>query len=142
MADRQMFLWARDLKDSNGNPAFPELQAANLDENLVVNIHRLWKQLANEFGAKYAYSAPGFDYAYRLAKDLTPRQNQTHGMARDAQGRFVSSQAAAAAASDLSGNLSNPAQPRAQRSQVQEMLEELTAMKPVKIGSTDLGFYE
>ena len=151
-ADREMFLWAQELKDTTGNSAYPELQKDGLDENLVVNIHRTWKQLAREFGPQYAYSAPGFDYAYRLAKDLTPAANSgqqtaqaqpetvSQEVVRDAQGRFSNS--AAEASSDLAGNQPNPVRARVPKTATQEMLEELTALKPVKIGTTELGFYE
>ena len=148
-ADREMFLWAQSVRDENGQPAFPELQKGSLNEDLVVNVHRVWKQLAREFGPQYAYSAPGFDYAYRLAYDLTPRQDQggpsqgqDSGRPRDDQGRFLPAQSAASAASDITGNQPNPSRSRAPKSSMQEMLEELTAIQPVKIGTTDLGFYE
>ena len=148
-ADREMFLWAQSVRDENGQPAFPELQKGSLNEDLVVNVYRAWKQLAREFGPQYAYSAPGFDYAYRLAYDLTPRQDQggpsqgqDPGRPRDDQGRFLPAQSAASAASDITGNQPNPSRSRAPKSSMQEMLEELTAIQPVKIGTTDLGFYE
>jgi hypothetical protein len=146
-ADREMFLWAQGLKDANGAAAFPDLQAKGLDEGLVLSVHRIWKQLSREFGPKYAYSAPGFDYAYRLAKDMAPRAASAPTAVspeapRDAQGRFLSTQSAAAAASDISGNQLNPTRDRPKKSSTQEMLEELSAIKSVKIGGTDLGFYE
>jgi len=150
-ADREMFLWAQGLKDSTGSPAFPDLQPSSLNEDLVVNVHRVWKQLSREFGAKYAYSAPGFDYAYRLAQDMTPARAITDApaagmppqdMARDASGRFTSGASAAAASSDLTGNQPNPTRARQVKSPTQEMLEELSAIQPLKIGSTELGFFE
>lgn len=144
-ADRQMFLWAQGLKGGAGESLYPELQSSNLNEPLARTVYRVWKELASEFGAKYAYSAPGFDYAYRLAKDVMPAQAQATidaNRARDAQGRFTSMQADAEAASGITGTNPNPVKPKAQRSETQQMLDELSAIKTVQIGETDLGFYE
>jgi hypothetical protein len=138
-ADRNMFLWAQDLKSKDGTPAYPELQSGSLNEGLTTVVHRVWKELSKTYGPQYGYSAHGFDYAFRLAKDMyhpAPQEEKP----RDEQGRFLPSRAAAQASAEVAGSTPNPVKPR--RTETQEMLEELAAIKPLKIGETDLGFYE
>lgn len=149
-AEQQMFLWAQGVKRNDGETAFPELQRESLDEAFAARLYGTWKRLGEEFGVKYAYSIPGFDYAYRLTRETmpqpapapTPGPGRTNSPAvrRDAQGRFTSLGDDARAASEITGTQPNPTK-REARQTTQEALEELTAMKPVRIGETDLGFF-
>lgn len=135
-ADRNMFMWAQGLKTQDGSPAYPELQSASLNENLVTAVHRVWKDLSKTYGPEYGYSAHGFDYAFRLAKDLFPQPDKP----RDEQGRFIPSRAAASASAEVAGTQPNPVRPK--RTESQRALDELAAIQPVKIGTEELGFYE
>lgn len=138
-ADKNMFVWAQGLKASDGQPAYPELQSSSLDEGLVTSVHRIWKELSRTYGPQYAYSTHGFDYAFRLAKDLSPTPVPP-SQNRDEQGRFLPARAAASASAEVAGSQPNPVKPN--RTESQQMLDELAAIKPVKIGETELGFYE
>lgn len=137
-ADKEMFVWAQGLKYDTGQPAYPELQKEGLNQEFVSNVYRTWKKLGEEFGVKYAYSLAGFDYAYRLSREIAAAAAPP--AARDERGRFTASNEAARAASDITGTQPNPTK-RVAKTETQLMLEELDAVKPVKFGTTDLGFF-
>lgn len=141
-ANRELFLWAQSQRLRDGRAAYPELQKEAVDEAFITKMYDIWGKLNSQYGAAFAYSAGGIDFAYRLAKEGTPAPSPSPAASppRDAQGRFMPARNDAATASELTGTQPNPAKPR--KSRVQEALEELGAHKPVKHGETELGFFE
>jgi hypothetical protein len=151
-AQQALFKWAQG-QGVEGSARYPELQKSALyaqdgklsdNENtkFVGTLYEIFNHFATQ-NPQFAYSGPGFDYAYRLAKEF-------HGMAptpaataapqsRDENGRFLSN-GAARAASELSGT--NASLDRPARDEVQDRLKDLGKHSTIKIGSTDLGFYE
>ena len=138
-AQTNLFVWGQ-------KQGYPELQRESLDQPFVAELYKTFKSLAAQY-PQFAYSGTGFDYAYRLTKDhYAPASAQaaTPGSApqpaRDEKGRFIGSNAAASAASDMSGTTADLNRPKPD--EVQEMLQSLGKIKPITVGETNLGFFE
>jgi len=142
-ANREMFLWAQSQKNGQA-AAYPELQKDTLDEGFTSTMFQVWDRLGKEYGPKYAYSAAGIDYAYRLTRDAIgkPAGSPAPSSApRDANGRFTAANADGQASSEMAGTNVNPTK-TVKKSWAKEALEELGAHRPLKNGETELGFYE
>jgi hypothetical protein len=149
-AQQTLFRWAQGQSVS-GSVRYPELQkdalykdgrlSDNDNTKFVGTLHEIFNHFATQ-NPQFAYSGPGFDYAYRLAKEFhsaPPAAAPSTPQLRDDSGRFLSN-GAARAASELSGT--SPTLDRPDNDSTQRALKELGKHSTIKIGNTDLGFYE
>jgi hypothetical protein len=163
LQQQQLFSWAQGLADeATGDAVYPDLardENGLVDEGRTKYVYAAWRELAN-IDPQFAYSAMGFDYAYRMGQDLIAEAaewNTAHGnppattptngaVTRDERtGRFVSTNLGdVRASSSLTGTSQSPAgTPRQRMSEEEAMINRIGSLKTVK-GKTgmDLGFFE
>ena len=147
-AERELFQWAQDEVDEDGDIKYPMLQQDNLDPDFIGNVYEAWASLGQKFGAAYAYSQVGIDYAYDLAQDYALSEEggyEEEGVSEDelsgvSQAREYTN-ADAEVASDLTGE--TPILDRPKRTAGKAALQELQDLKEVSFDDGEsLGFYQ
>lgn len=146
-AERELFAWAQNEVDEDGDIKYPMLQQEHLDPDFIGNVYEAWSALGKKFGAAYAYSQVGIDYAYSLAQDyaLDSGEYEEQGVSEDepsgvSQAREYTN-ADAEVASDLTGE--TPVLDRPKLTAGKAALKELQDMKEVSFDDGEsLGFYQ
>lgn len=163
---QSLFRWAQSVTDADGTAVYPELGATPeglTNPDAVKYIYVAWDELSKA-DPQFAYSQLGFDYAYKVGKELIEeaaeyerKQNPAgHGTrpapsqgsattpsgatpSRDEKGRFVSE---VRASGDLVGTNVSPVAVGRKLTEEEAILKRMANTKPVKRGETNLGFYE
>jgi len=157
-AAQELFVWAADLADEEGQPYYPELAVGSdgklLNPEFATEMFLSWSNIAQKHG-DFGFTPEGINYAYRLARDRTetrssPRtvsdteDNVSDNIARDAQGRFKKASDASAEASSSAGTPSvNPATEKKPTDHQTEALSRMRGIQSVRGKETgeDLGFF-
>lgn len=163
-AQSKLFVWAQSEQKGNGDSVYPEL-AVKEDGSIsdaLPYVHSAFEEIAR-VNPHFAYTAMGFDYAYRLGMEIkaeagtvnaSPGETPGNGKApvpptsapsepaRDDKGRYVSAkQTDVRISSALTGT--NPSLTEKEKlTEGEAMLKRLGDLKTVKRGETELGFYD
>jgi hypothetical protein len=168
-ASEEIFVWAQSQENEDGTPFYPELARTEdgvTDPVFATNMYSAWRKLAEQ-NPEFGFSPESMDYAYRLAKEFhesavssdggispdggTPTESETletgkapsqATVARDAKGRFVSSEDAAVEAASTGTQAVDPTTPGAPVDESAALLAKWDKIKTVQHGDEDLGFFE
>jgi hypothetical protein len=119
-------------------------------------MYSAWQKLADK-NPQLGFSPEGVDYAYRLAREFhdsaatkasaeevpeTVQAPNKVAAARGANGRFKKAETAAAESASVGGAGFDPTTEPVSQDEGMAMMERMAAVRTVKPGNEDLGFFE
>jgi hypothetical protein len=153
-ATQELFLWASQAKDEDGNLVYPELnenEGDRYNDKFVRSALATWRNIAKE-NPEFAFGTGGIDYAVRLTREAlgeapapeAPAKKAAagDGVRRDAKGRYLKqNEAAAEAVATTPGAGPAPDSTPGEANEDAAMLKSWReSNKPVVNDGFDLGF--